>query len=194
MKQLTAADLMPLEQYARERAAIRARLIAYRRTRKLHVGPACTWNFEDRQTIRYQIQEMLRAEKIFEAEGIAEELAVYNPLIPGGSNLKATLLIEYADPAERAQRLALLRGFERACWLAVSGHERVLAVADEDLEREDETKTSAVHFMRFEFTAPMIAALKQGAALAAGVDHPHYRHSVEPVPENLRVALLADLD
>jgi hypothetical protein len=194
MDKLTPADLMPLEQYARERAAIRARMIERRRRRQLGVGPNCTWNFEDRETIRYQIQEMLRAEKIFEPEGIGEELAVYNPLVPDGHNLKATLLIEYADPAERTRRLAQLRGFERQCWMAVAGHEHVLAQADEDLERESETKTSAVHFLRFEFTAPMIASLKAGAALAAGVDHAEYRYSVDPVPESLRTALVADFD
>jgi len=190
---LAVADLMPLEQYARERAAIRARMIGYRATRRLALGPACTWSFEDRETVRYQVQEMLRAERIFEPAGIAEELAAYNPLIPDGHNLKATLLIEYPDPQERARRLMELRGIERHCWLQAQGCERSRAIADEDLERSNESKTSAVHFLRFEFSAPMIAALAAGAPLAAGVDLPAYSHALERVPEALRAALLADL-
>ena len=190
---LTAADLLPLEQYARERAAIRARMIDYRATRRLNVGPHCTWSFEDRETVRYQVQEMLRAERIFEAAGIAEELAAYNPLIPDGRNLKATLLIEYPDPAERAQRLTELRGVEAQCWLRVSGHAPVYAIADEDLERSNDEKTSAVHFLRFELTPEMIAAFSAGAAIAAGIDHPAYAPRVDPVPAALRAALLADL-
>lgn len=190
---LTAADLMPLEQYARERAAIRARMIGYRAARRLQVGSNCTWSFEDRETVRYQVQEMLRTERIFEAAGIAEELTAYNPLIPDGTNLKATLLIEYPDPAERARALAELRGIEHRCWLQVAGHAPVFAVADEDLERSNEQKTSAVHFLRFEFTPGMIASLQAGAALAAGVDLPAYAQRVDPVPAALRAALLADL-
>lgn len=190
---LTAADLLPLEQYARERAAIRARMIDYRATRRLNVGPHCTWSFEDRETVRYQVQEMLRAERIFEAAGIAEELAAYNPLIPDGRNLKATLLIEYPDPAERAQRLTELRGVEAHCWLSVAAHAPVYAIADEDLERSNDEKTSAVHFLRFELTPEMIAAFRAGAAVAAGIDHPAYAPRVDPVPAALRAALLADL-
>jgi hypothetical protein len=192
MLKLTPSDLLSLEQYARERAAIRARLIEHRRVRRLQVGEYCTWSFEDGETIRYQVQEMLRAERIFEEAGIAEELQAYNPLIPDGQNLKATMLIEYPDAAERARRLVELRGIERCCWLRVAGHDPVRAVADEDLERETDTKTSAVHFLRFEFGAAMIADLKAGAALAAGIDHPAYRHAVEPVPGDLRRSLLAD--
>lgn len=190
---LTAADLLPLEQYARERAAIRARMIDYRATRRLNVGPHCTWSFEDRETVRYQVQEMLRAERIFEAAGIAEELAAYNPLIPDGRNFKATLLIEYPDPAERAQRLTELRGVEAHCWLRVAGHAPVYAIADEDLERSNDEKTSAVHFLRFELTPEMIGAFRAGAAVAAGIDHPTYAPHVDPVPAALRAALLADL-
>jgi Protein of unknown function (DUF3501) len=192
-KPLTAADLLPLEQYARERDAIRARMIDYRAARRLHVGPNCTWSFEDRETVRYQVQEMLRTERIFEAAGIAEELAAYNPLIPDGRNLKATLLIEYPDPAERARRLTELRGIENRSWLRVAGHESVFAIADEDLERTNAEKTSAVHFLRFELTAAMVASLKSGAALAAGIDLPAYLHTLEPVPAEMRAALLADL-
>ena len=181
MDKLRREDLLSLEQYALQRAAIRARLMEHRRVRQLAVGAHCTWSFEDRETIRYQVQEMLRAERIFEAAGIDEELAVYNPLIPDGRNLKATLLVEYPDPAERAERLRELRGLERRCWLRVAGHEAVYAVADEDLDRETAEKTSAVHFLRWEFTPAMAAALKGGAALAAGIDHPAYAARVEPV-------------
>ena len=191
---LAPADLLPLEQYARERDAIRARLIPHRAARRLAVGPNCTWSFEDRETIRYQVQEMLRAERIFEPAGIDEELAAYNPLVPDGRNLKATLLIEYPDPGERARRLAELRGLERHCWLEVAGHGRAVAIADEDLERDNETKTSAVHFLRFEFTDAMMAGLRAGAALAAGIDHPAYRHAIAAVPAALRDSLLADFD
>jgi hypothetical protein len=192
MKKLSAGDLMPLEQYARERSAFRAQLLRHKGARQLAVGPNATWAFEDRLTVQYQVQEMLRAERIFEPEGIAEELAAYNPLIPDGSNWKVTLLLEF-EPAERPQALAQLKGVEDRCWVRVVGHERVLAVADEDLERENEQKTSAVHFLRFELSAPMIAALRAGAALAVGMDHECYRHEVPAVPETTRRALVADL-
>ncbi len=191
---LSATDLLSLEQYARERPAIRARMIAHRATRRLQVGPHCTWSFEDRETVRYQVQEMLRTERIFEPEGIAEELASYNPLIPDGCNFKATMLIEYTDPQERARRLTELRGIERRCWLQAAGFEQVYAIADEDLPRENDTKTSAVHFLRFTLDAPSAAALKAGAALAAGIDLPAYSARVDPVPTALRAALMADLD
>ncbi|HEX4051417.1 MAG TPA: DUF3501 family protein [Steroidobacteraceae bacterium] len=194
MRKLTSADLMPLEQYARERPAFRARLIEHRRERSLRIGEHCSWSFEDRLTVQYQIQEMLRTERIFEPAGIEEELAAYNPLIPDGSNLKATLMLEYPDPAERARRLGELRGFERHCWVRIEGFPAVYAIADEDLVRENDAKTSAVHFLRFEFAAPVVAAALAGATLAAGVDHPHYRHTVEPLPEALRAALVQDFD
>jgi hypothetical protein len=192
MQKLAATQLMSLEQYARERPALRAGMIEHRRTRQLAIGEHCTWSFEDRRTVQYQVQEMLRSERIFEPEAIAEELDTYNPLIPDGDNLKATLMIEYADPAERARRLAELRGFERHCWMRVAGFEPVYAIADEDLVRENDIKTSAVHFLRFDFRAAMLERARAGAALAAGVDHPAYRHSVDPLPESLRQALLAD--
>jgi hypothetical protein len=194
VQKLAASDLMSLEQYARERTVFRAHMIQYRHARQLSVGPHCTWSFEDRQTVQYQVQEMLRTERIFEPEGIAEELSVYNSLVPDGSNIKATLLIEFVDPAERTRQLTQLRGFERQCWLRVHGFEPVFAIADEDLPRENDTKTSAVHFLRFEFAAAMIAGFKGGAPLAAGVALPNYRHSVEPLPEALRRALLLDFD
>ena len=184
---------MPLEQYARERPAFRERVLAHKRARQLQVGPNVTWLFEDRLTVQYQIQEMLRIERIFEPEGIAEELAAYNPLIPDGSNWKVTLLIEFAQPDERRRQLAALIGVEARCWVQVAGGERVYPIADEDLPRENEEKTSAVHFLRFELGAERVRALKAGAALAAGIDHEHYRHSVEPLPSAVRDALLADL-
>jgi hypothetical protein len=193
MDKLTAEDLMGLERYARERPAFRARVLEHKRDRKLAVGPNVTWSFEDRLTMQYQVQEMLRAERIFEPEGIQEELGAYNPLIPDGSNWKATLLIEFPEVTERQRQLALLIGLEDRCWVQVRGHERAYAIADEDLERENAEKTSSVHFLRFELAAPMITALKSGAPLAAGMDHDHYRHSIDPVPGPVRAALLQDL-
>jgi Protein of unknown function (DUF3501) len=190
---LAAADLMGLEQYARERAAFRARVLEHKCVRQLAVGPNATWSFEDRLTVQYQIQEMLRIERVFEPQGIAEELAAYNPLIPDGSNWKVTLLIEFAEPEERRAQLALLRGIEARCWVAVAGEARVFAIADEDLPRENAEKTSAVHFLRFELDAAMRAALHAGAQLAVGVDHPHYRYALDPVPAAVRGALAADL-
>jgi Protein of unknown function (DUF3501) len=194
MDKLTAADLMSLETYARERPAFRARVLEHKRDRKLAVGPNVTWSFEDRLTMQYQVQEMLRAERIFEPEGIREELDAYNPLIPDGGNWKATLLIEFPDVAERQRQLAKLIGLEDRCWVQVRGHGRVFAIADEDLERETAEKTSAVHFLRFELTAAMISSLKGGASLSLGVDHENYRHAVDPVPEAVRAALAADLN
>jgi len=191
---LAATDLMSLERYARERAAFRARVLEHKRDRQLQVGPHTTWSFEDRLTIQYQIQEMLRVERIFEPEGIAGELAAYNPLIPDGRNWKVTLLIEFAEAQERRRQLAALRGIEARCWVQVRGHARVPAIADEDLPRENEDKTSAVHFLRFELDAAMIGSLRAGAALGVGIDHEHYAHAVDPVPAAVRSALLADLD
>jgi hypothetical protein len=192
MEKLLPADLLPLETYARERAGIRSRLIVHRSRRRLQLGAHCTLSFEDRETIGYQVQEMLRAERIFEPTGIAAELAAYNPLIPDGSNLKATLLIEYEDQEVRARQLQALLGIERRCWLGVSGHAPVFAIADEDLERSTNSKTSAVHFLRFEFAAPMIAALRAGASLAAGIDLPAYAARVDPLAAQLRATLLQD--
>jgi hypothetical protein len=192
MNKLAPADLMSLEQYARERLAFRARVLAHKGERQLAIGPNATWCFEDRLTVQYQVQEMLRVERIFEPEGIAEELGTYNPLIPDGSNWKVTLLIEFPQPEERARALARLKGIEDRCWVQVAGHARVFAIADEDLERENEEKTSAVHFLRFELSAPMIASLRAAAALALGIDHEHYRHEVPALPEPLRQALTAD--
>jgi hypothetical protein len=193
MQKLVEADLLSLERYSRERNDFRARVIAHKKNRQLGVGPNTMWLFEDRLTVQYQVQEMLRTERIFEAEGIAEELSAYNPLIPDGRNWKATLLIEYADPEIRKVQLERLRGIEDRCWVQVAGADRVFAIADEDLERENEVKTSAVHFLRFEISDAMAASLKGGAALTAGVDHPNYRHELV-VADNTRAALIADLD
>jgi hypothetical protein len=191
MNKLTSADLMTLERYARERGAFRARVIAHKANRQIEVGPSMRWCFEDRLTIQYQVQEMLRTERIFEAEGIAEELGAFNPLIPDGANWKVTLLIEFPDPDERRVELARLKGVEEACWVEASGEPRVLAIADEDLERENEEKTSAVHFLRFELSDPMRAALRAGAPLSVGVTHPAYTYAVR-VAEAVRASLIAD--
>ena len=190
---LSRADLMSLEQYSTARKEFRARVLEHKKNRVVTVGPNTSWSFEDRLTIQYQVQEMLRVERIFEAAGIEDELAAYNPLIPDGSNWKVTFLIEYPDAEERRQRLAGLKGVEDRCWVEVAGFERVFAIADEDLERENEEKTSAVHFLRFELTPPMVAAAKAGAALAIGIDHDQYRHEVRPLPLPVRDSLTADL-
>jgi hypothetical protein len=193
VNRLSASDLLSLEQYSRQRAAFRERVLAHKRNRHLAIGPNMMWLFEDRLTIQYQVQEMLRAERIFAAEGIEEELGAYNPLIPDGSNWKVTLLIEFPNPEERQAQLAVLRGVEDRCWVQVDGHAKTFAIADEDLDRENDEKTSAVHFLRFELDAAAIASLKEGASLSVGVDHERYRYAVQPVPENVRSALSADL-
>jgi hypothetical protein len=186
-------SLLSLEAYARQRDEFRARVIAHKRNRQVVLGDHLALAFEDELTIRYQIQEMLRIERVFEEDGIRSELEAYNPLVPDGRNLKATMMIEYPDPVERKRMLARLKGVEDRVWIRVAGCERVYAVADEDLERENEEKTSAVHFLRFELSEPMARALKQGAALAVGVDHPEYRAEIEALPSNVRDALAADL-
>ena len=193
MKPLAREELWPLEEYARRRKAFRDEVLAHKRNRQLPIGDHATLYFEDRKTIQYQIQEMLRIERIFEDAGIVEELEAYNPLIPDGSNWKATFMIEYADPQERAQALSRLVGIENQVWMQVAGQPRVVCIADEDLERADEDKTSAVHFLRFELTPEMIKAVKGGANIAAGIDHAEYRHSIEKVPEAVRSSLAADL-
>jgi len=193
MNKLTVEDLFSLERYARERPAFRTRVLEHKRDRQLAVGPHVTWLFEDRLTMQYQVQEMLRAERIFEPEGIAEELESYNPMIPDGTNWKVTLLIEYPNEAERRERLTQLKGIEDRCWVQVTGQQRVFAIADEDLERENEEKTSAVHFLRFELTPGMIAALREGAELGVGIDHPQYQQTIQPVKAASRTSLLAYL-
>jgi len=192
MQNLKPGDLMPLEQYARERQAFRARVIEHKAHRQVAVGPNTTWCFEDRLTIQYQVQEMLRTERIFEPQGIVDELAAYNPLIPDGRNWKVTLLVEFVDPEVRRVRLGELKGIEDRCWVQVADFARVFAIADEDIERENAEKTSSVHFLRFELSDPMVAVLRAGARLAMGVDHPAYPESLDSVPGAVRAALLAD--
>ena len=194
MQSLTRDDLMSLERYAEERSAFRSRVMEHKKRRQVHLGEHATLYFEDRITIQYQIQEMLRVERIFEREGIQEELDAYNPLIPDGSNLKATFMIEYADPEERKRELAKLVGIEDRVWVRVAGHDPVFAIADEDLERETEEKTSSVHFLRFELNEAMVAALKEGAELSMGVDHDNYRHEAAGLSGAVRECLTGDLD
>jgi hypothetical protein len=194
VKKLARGDLLSLEQYAAERARLRSEVIAHKQLRTVQVGPNMTWCFEDYTTIRYQVQEMLRAERIFEGDGIQGELDAYNPLIPDGSNWKVTLLLEFTDPEERRVALEKLIGVEDRCWIRVSEMERVFAIADEDMERENADKTSAVHFLRFELSSSMVAAMKSGASLSIGVDHEQYRHLRSPLPAAIRDTLSHDLD
>lgn len=192
MNKLAREDLFSLEQYAEKRPAFRQQVMAHKKNRQVHLGEHATLYFEDRLTIQYQIQEMLRIEKIFEGDGIQEELDAYNPLIPDGANLKATFMIEYPDVEERKQALARMVGVEDKVWVRIGDHEKVFAIADEDLERETEEKTSSVHFVRFEFTPDMIDTLKEGADLSMGIDHPGYTVSIEPVDAAIRRSLLED--
>jgi len=193
MAKLTRDKLMTLEAYARARDAIRAEVMAHKKNRNVALGDHVTLLFEDEMTIRYQVQEMLRAEKMFEEAGIQDELDAYNPLIPDGCNWKATMMIEYEDVGERRRMLTQLVGIEDRVWVQVAGFERAYAIADEDLERSTEQKTSAVHFLRLELTSEMSRALKQGAALSMGVDHPAYQAALDPVPSTIRASLLCDL-
>lgn len=192
-QKLTRDGLYSLEHYAQVRNDFRARVMAHKKNRQVHIGPHATLHFEDLLTMHYQVQEMLRAERIFEAEGIDEELAAYNPLIPDGTNWKATFMIEYGDENERRVALTKMLGIETKVWAQVQGYDKVRPVADEDLERSTDDKTSAVHFLRFELSPAMIAALKSGVAVGMGIDHPAYTHSVDPLPAAIRAALVADL-
>ena len=193
LNKLTRDNLMSLERYAEERPAFRARVMAHKKDRKVHLGPNATLYFEDALTMQYQVQEMLRAERIFEAAGIAEELEAYNPLIPDGDNWKATFMIEYADPEERARVLETLIGVEDKVWMRVGDHQPVFAIADEDLERESASKTSSVHFLRFQLTPEMVADAKAGTPIAAGIDFAGFEQRVDPLLEASRAALVADL-
>ena len=194
MKKLTREDLFSLERYAAERPAFRERVIRHKRARRLPIGPAATLHFEDRLTMQYQVQEILRTERIFEAAGIEGELAAYNPLIPDGSNWKATFMIEFDDEDERRVALGRMVGIEDRVWVGVGGSGSVWAVADEDLERATDEKTSSVHFLRFELPRDLAAAARDGAPIAVGIDHPEYSHCADPVPEAVRASLAADLD
>jgi hypothetical protein len=193
MPQISPDTLMPLEVYAKARPEFRAKVIEHKKDRTLQLGENLTLIFEDELTIRYQVQEMLRVERIFEQEGILDELGAYNPLVPDGSNWKATMLIEYPDENERRTRLAQLIGIEDKVWVQVAGSDRVFAIADEDLERENEQKTSSVHFLRFELTASMVSALRGGGGLAMGVDHPNYSATAARISDAMRASLMADL-
>ncbi len=192
MNPLQKADLFSLEQYSEQRAGFRSRVLDHKKNRRVDVGPNLSLYFEDRLTVQYQVQEMLRIEKIFEAESIEEELATYNPLIPDGGNLKCTAMLEFVDESVRRARLAELVAIEHKVWLRVDGYDKVFSISNEDLERSTEDKTSAVHFMRFELSDEMIAALRAGAGLTFGSDHAGYSHTAE-VPTDTRKALLKDL-
>ena len=193
MDKISRKSLMSLEAYAKARTDFRAQVIAHKKHRTVHLGDHVTLIFEDELTIRYQIQEMLRIEKIFEEQGIQDEIDAYNPLVPDGRNFKATMLIEYEDENERKAALARMKGIEDRTWVRVEGCAPVYAIADEDLDRENEEKTSSVHFLRFELTDEMAESLKYGVSLAIGVDHPHYSAKLEPVPAGIRAALVRDL-
>jgi hypothetical protein len=191
---LTRNDLFSLEKYAEVRPDFRARVMEHKKNRRVSIGPNANLYFEDRLTIQYQIQEMLRIEKIFEADGINEELEAYNPLIPDGKNWKATFMLEFEYVDERRVKLAELVGVEASVWIQVDGFDRIVPIYNEDLERSTESKTSSVHFMRFELTDDMITALKSGVLLSAGIDHPAYCYTLSPVVENIRDALIEDLE
>lgn len=193
MNKLHREDLMTLEKYAQARPDFRKQVIAHKKNRQVALGPNATLYFEDRLTMQYQVQEMLRIEKIFECTGIDEELEAYNPLIPDGTNWKATFMMEYEDENERREQLSKLVGVEKNIWVRVGNQDKVYPIANEDLERETEDKTSAVHFLRFELTAPMIEAAKQGADLFMGVEHENYSHETGALSENIVESLVTDL-
>lgn len=194
MQKLTRETLFSLEKYAEVRNDFRAEVMAHKRDRRLALGANATLYFEDRLTMQYQVQEMLRIERIFEAAGVAEELDAYNPLIPDGKNWKATFMMEFPDVAERRAMLQKLVGVEHQVWMQVDEFEKIRPIANQDLERSTEDKTSAVHFLQFDLPQEQIEALKSGAALAAGIDHPAYQVELRPVPDNVRASLLKDLD
>ena len=194
MRKLTRDALISLEKYAEIRDEFRAEVMRHKRDRQLALGTNATLYFEDRLTMQYQVQEMLRIERIFEAAGIDDELEAYNPLIPDGSNWKATFMIEFPDPAERDALLRQLAGVENRVWLQIGDADKIRPIADEDLDRTNDEKTSAVHFLRFELHAEQVKALKEGAELAAGIDHENYQVDVRPVAANIRQSLLRDLD
>ncbi|MES9833521.1 MAG: DUF3501 family protein [Candidatus Thiodiazotropha sp. DIVDIV] len=193
MTQLSHEDLYSLEEYARIRQEFRARVMDHKKSRRLPIGPHAALYFEDELTMQYQIQEMLRIERIFEPDGIQDELDVYNPLIPDGTNWKATFMVEYHDVEERKQALGQLIGIENSIWIQVEGYEKVRPIANEDLERSTEDKTSAVHFIRFELSDEMIDSLKKGASLSAGIDHTNYDYTVENLDSPVKASLISDL-
>jgi len=190
--EITRNDLMSLEQYAEKRPAFRQKVLQHKKNRQVALGPNSTLYFEDRQTLLYQIQEILRIEKVFEADGINDELEAYNPMLPSGRNFKATFMIEYTDAVIRAAQLEKMVGIEDLVWMKIEGFDKVLAIADEDLERSNATKTSAVHFMRFEINDEMADSIKAGASWVIGVQHPVYTHEYQ-VEGHTRDCLLNDL-
>ena len=194
MQKISTKDLLSLENYSQEREKIRKNLIEIKKDRKIQIGGNVTLLFENNATIKYQIQEMLRVEKIFEEDGIKEELAAYNPLIPDGNNLKATMLIEFPDAVERKEKLSYLIGIEDKVWLQIGENERIFGIADEDLERSDEEKTSAVHFLRFELSNLMIKDLKSKVTLFAGIGHPNYNVRTQEIAQSISNSLSKDLD
>ncbi len=194
MQKLTREDLYSLEEYVEMRDDYRRKVMAHKKNRRLELGENLLLMFEDRLIMQYQVQEMLKAEKIFEAAGIEEELAAYNPLIPDGTNWKVTMLVQYTDVEERQHKLTQLIGIENSIWMQVEGHEKIYAIADEDLERDTEEKTSAVHFLRYELDDKMIAAAKSGAAISAGVEHENYQAVIDPIAAKVRDSLASDLD
>lgn len=194
MQKLSREDLYSLENYAKLRPDFRAKVLSHKKNRTLRIGPNATLLFEDRTTIQYQIQEMLRIERIFEEDGIGDELAAYNPLIPDGRNLKATFMLEYEDIEERRRALAKLLGVEERVWVRADDMDKTWSIADEDLQRTTDQKTSAVHFLRFEFTPETADTIKGGAVISVGIEHDAYRHEVSPVPDSIRRALVVDLD
>ena len=194
MNKLAREDLLSLEQYAAGRSEFRAAVMEHKKNRQVALGDRATLYFEDEQTIRYQIQEMLRIEKVFEADGIQDELDTYNPLLPDGSNWKATFMVEFPDVEERKAMLQRLIGVEEKVWMQIGELPKIRPIADEDLERSDDVKTSAVHFLRFELTSEQVQQLKNGAELTAGIDHDVYQVEIRPISENIRLSLLNDLD
>lgn len=193
-EQFTHDSLMSLEEYAKARPDFRAKVMEHKKNRRVALGPDTTLYFEDKLTLQYQIQEMLRIEKVFEADGIQDELDAYNPMVPSGSNWKATFMIEYPDPVERAEMLGKLLGIDKLVWVRIEGFDKVHPITNEDLERETEDKTSSVHFMRFELSDEMVAAAKSGAKLSMGVDHAVYQHEVNRINNGVRASLVEDLN
>jgi len=193
MSKLSRQDLYSLEEYARIRPEFRARVMAHKQHRRVPIGEHATLYFEDALTMQYQVQEMLRIERIFEADGIQDELDVYNPLIPDGNNWKATFMVEYEDEAERKQALARLIGIERGLWVQVDGFDQVYPIANEDLDRETEDKTSSVHFVRFELSPEMVTSAKNGSRVSMGIEHTAYNHSITDIPSEIKHSLIADL-
>lgn len=191
---LSRDDLWGLEEYSNRRNDFRAQVMEHKKSRQVAIGPNATLYFEDRMVMQYQVQEMLRIERIFEKEAIQEELDAYNPMIPDGSNWKATFMLEFPDVEERKQILSKLLGIEKKVWVRVGTHDKVYPIANEDLERETDEKTSSVHFLRFELTPEMVTAAKSGTPISMGIEHEHYSHTVNSLPENIRSSLVNDLD